>query len=69
MTLVGRVLAVLNDNIQAPITIQNGRNEHTLNTYAFTIGIVPLILEVICYLNTSVKPRKRHNLESVMQNA
>jgi hypothetical protein len=36
---------VLNDNIRPAITIQNGRNKQTSSTYAFTIDLVPLVLE------------------------
>jgi hypothetical protein len=47
--LPGPLLAVLNDNIRAPITIQNKRNKQTFDTYAFTFDIVPLVLKEICF--------------------
>ena len=38
-------MAVTNDQIRPPIIIQNRRNKHTFDTYAFTIDIVPLVLQ------------------------
>ena len=46
---LGDLLAVTNDNIRPPIIIQNGRNKNTFDTYAFTIDIVPPILEKTCF--------------------
>ena len=43
------VLAVLNNEFRLPITIQNGRNKQTFDTYAFNVDIVPLVLEEICF--------------------
>ena len=45
----GTVLAVLNDQIRPPNNIQNGRNKQTFGTYAFTINLVPLVLEETCF--------------------
>ena len=42
---LGDLLAVTNDNTQTPIIVQNRRNKHTFDTYAFTINIVPLVLQ------------------------
>jgi chorismate mutase len=39
------MLVVLYNQIRPPIKIQNRRNKQTYNTYAFTIDIVPLVLE------------------------
>jgi hypothetical protein len=39
-------LAVLNDHIRPSINIQNRRNKHTFDTYAFTIDIFPHVLEI-----------------------
>ena len=44
------VLAVLNDHIRPLINIQNRRNKQTFDTYAFTIDIVPLVLEDSCFV-------------------
>jgi hypothetical protein len=43
------LLAVINDQIQPPITIQNRINKQTFDTYAYTIDLVPLVLEEICF--------------------
>jgi hypothetical protein len=40
-----QVLAVTNNQIRPPIIVQNRRNKHTFDTYAFTINIVPLVLQ------------------------
>ena len=45
----GSVLAVINDQIRPPIIIQNRRNKHTFDTYAFTIDLVPLVFEKTCF--------------------
>ena len=64
-------MAVTNDNIRPPIIIQNRRNKHTFDTYAYTIDLVPLVLEETCligpHLNTSGKPSKRRNSKGVKQ--
>jgi hypothetical protein len=41
-----QVLVVLSDQIRSPTKIQNRRSKQTYNTYAFTIDIVPLVLEI-----------------------
>jgi hypothetical protein len=43
------LLAVHSKQIRPPIIIQNGRNKQTFDTYAFTIDLVPLVLEEICF--------------------
>jgi len=45
----GSLLAVTNNNIRPTIIIQNRRNEHTFDTYACTIDLVPLVLEKTCF--------------------
>jgi hypothetical protein len=59
------MLAVTNDQIRPPINIENRRNKQTFDTYAYTIDLVPLVLEETCFaglhLNTSGKPSKRRN--------
>ena len=42
--------AVLNEQIQLPINIQDMRNKQTFDTYAFTINLVPLVLEETCFV-------------------
>ena len=42
-------MAVTNGHFKLPIIIQNRRNKHTLDTYAFTIDLVPLVLEKSCF--------------------
>jgi hypothetical protein len=42
------LLVVTNDQIRLPIIVQNRRNRHAFDTYAFTIDLVPLILEKSC---------------------
>ena len=37
------------DQIRPPIKLQNGRNKQTFDTYAYTIDLVPLILEKTCF--------------------
>ena len=49
------VLAVTNDNIRPPIIIQNRRNKQSFDTYAFTIDIVPLVLEKTCFVGHIVE--------------
>ena len=44
------LLAVTNDNIRLPIIIQNRRNKHTFDTYAYTNAIFPLVLEKTCFV-------------------
>jgi hypothetical protein len=39
------VLAVTNNQIRPPNNVQNGRNKQSFDTYAFTIDIVPLVLQ------------------------
>jgi hypothetical protein len=43
------VLAVTNNQIRPPIIVQNRRNRHAFDTYAFTIDLVPLVLEKSCF--------------------
>jgi hypothetical protein len=42
-------LAVTNDHFYPPIIIQNKRNKHAFDTYAYTIDLVPLVLEKSCF--------------------
>ena len=42
-------MAVTNEIIRPPIIIQNTRNKQSFDTYAFTIDIVPLVLEKTCF--------------------
>jgi hypothetical protein len=68
---LGDLLAVTNDHIRPPIYVQNRRNEYTFDTYAFTINLVPLVLDKHVlqdkYSNTSGKPTKRRNSKSIKQ--
>jgi hypothetical protein len=41
-------LAVTNDHFRPPIIVQNKRNRHAFDIYAFTIDLVPLVLEKSC---------------------
>ena len=43
-------MAVTNDQIQPPIIVQNRRNNHTFDTYACTINLVPFVLEKTCFV-------------------
>jgi hypothetical protein len=43
------LLAVTNDHFWPPIIVQNRRNKHTFDTYAFTIDLVPLVFEKTCF--------------------
>jgi hypothetical protein len=45
----GGLLVVTNDQIRLPIIVQNRRNRHAFVTYAFTIDLVPLVLEKSCF--------------------
>ena len=42
-------MAVTNDQIRPPIKVQNRRNRHAFDTYAFIIDLVPLVLEKSCF--------------------
>jgi hypothetical protein len=42
-------LVVTNDQIQPPIIVQNRRNKHTFDTYAFTIDLFPLVFGKTCF--------------------
>jgi hypothetical protein len=55
---------VLNNHIRPPNKIQNRRNKQTYDTYAFSIDIVPLVLQdyyfvglILEYSGTIVKMR------------
>jgi len=52
---LGDLFVVLDDNIRPPIKIQNRRNKQTFNKYAFTIDIVPLVLEKTCFVGHIVE--------------
>ena len=43
-------MVVTNDQIRLPIIVQNRRNRHAFYTYAFTIDLVPLVLEKSCFV-------------------
>ena len=43
------LLAVTNDKIRPPNKVQNRRNKQSFDTYTFTIGIIPLVLEKTCF--------------------
>jgi hypothetical protein len=43
------LLAVTNDHFYSPIIIQNKRNKHAFDTYAYTTDLVPLVLEKSCF--------------------
>ena len=64
------LLEVLNDNIRPPITIQNGRNKQTFDTYAFTFDIVPLVLEETCFVGYTFeyKWKTKQNAQSRKRN-
>ena len=49
------LLAVTNDQIRPPITIQNRSNKQTFDKYAFTIDLVPLVLEELYFVGQSFK--------------
>jgi amino acid permease len=49
-SIVDWLLAVTNDQIRTPIIIQNRRNKHAFDTYAFTIDLVPLVFEKTCFV-------------------
>jgi hypothetical protein len=48
-------LAVTNDQIRPPIIVQNRRNKHTFDAYAFTIDLVPLVFEKSCFVGHIIK--------------
>ena len=64
------MLAVTNDQIRPPITIQNGRNKQTFGTYAFIINLVPLVLEETCFVGHifEYKWKTKHNAQSRKHN-
>jgi hypothetical protein len=47
--LLVSLLAITIDQIRPPIIVQNRRNKHTFNTYAFTIDLFPLVFEKTCF--------------------
>ena len=49
------LLVVTNDNTRPPIIIQNRRNKQSFDIYAFTIDIVPLVLEKTCFVGYTFK--------------
>ena len=65
-----RVLAVIINQIRPPIIVQNRRNKQSFDIYAFTIDIVPLVLEKTCFAGHTFKYKwktnKMRNPESVM---
>jgi hypothetical protein len=64
-------LAVINDQIQPPIVIQNKRNRHVFDTYAFNIDLGPLVLEKSCFLGHIFKCKwktyRKAQIEGVKQ--
>ena len=58
---LGDLLVVTNDNIRPPIIIQNKRNKQSFDTYAFTIDIVPLVLEKTCFAGHTFKYKWKIN--------
>ena len=42
-------MAVTINQIRLPIIVQNRRNKQSFDTYAFTIDLVPLVLEKSCF--------------------
>ena len=42
-------MAVTIDQIRPPIKVQNKRNKQSFDAYAFTIDLVPLVLEKSCF--------------------
>ena len=62
---------VLNDHIRSPIYIQNRRNKQTFDTYAFTIDLVPLVLEEVCFVGHTFKYKwkTKQNAQSRKHNA
>ena len=65
------MLAVINNNIRPPITIQNGRNKQTFDTYAITINLVSLVLEETCFAGHTFeyKWKTKQNTQSRKCNA
>ena len=68
-------MAVTNDNIRPPNTIQNRRNKHTFSTHAYTFDLVPLVFEKTSFAGhisessgKYIKISKRRKEESVRQN-
>jgi hypothetical protein len=49
MLSLGDLLVVTFDQIRPSINVQNERNKQTYDIYAYTIDLVPLILEKICF--------------------
>ena len=64
-------MAVTNDHIRLPITIQNGRNKQTFDTYAYTIDIVPLVLQDYYFagLIFEYKWKTRQTVQSIKRKA
>ena len=50
-----------NDNIQPPIIIENRINKQSFDTYAFTIDIVPLVLEKTCFAGHTLEYKWKIN--------
>ena len=55
------MLVVTNDNIRPPIIVQNRRNKHTFDTYAFTIDLVPLVFEKTCFVGHTIETKWKTN--------
>ena len=62
---------VTNDSIRPPIIIQDKRNKQTFDTYAFTIDLVPLVLEKTCFVGQifEYKWKIDQNTQTRMRNA
>ena len=63
------LLAVTNIQIRPPIIVQNRRNKQSFDTYAFTIDLVPLVLEKTCFaghiLKYKWKTKQKAQTESI----
>jgi proteasome assembly chaperone (PAC2) family protein len=55
------VFAVTNDHFQLPIIVQNRRNKHNFDTYAFTIDLIPLVFEKTCFVDHTFEFRWKTN--------
>ena len=67
---MGDLLAVTNDQFQPPINIQNKGNKQTFDTYAYTIDLVPLVLEETCFAGLYLNKRRnqaKHKADSCSQ--
>ena len=64
-------MVVIIDQIRPPNKVQNKRSKQSFDAYAFTINLVPLVLEKTCFAGHTFKykwkTKQKAQIESVKQ--